>query len=89
MTNIRGLKRICENGSGCAGCPVRRLCDAMNDLTIALDNTWRTAGQVPGDWSMHQTEMIHEAMTRVLYEMEPTPDDVIRDAMEYLKKEEE
>lgn len=88
MTNIKGLKRICETGSGCAACPVRRLCDAMNDLTIALDNTWRTAGSVPGDWSMHQTKLIHDAMTRVLYEMEPTVDEVTVDH-KALEKEEE
>lgn len=87
MTNIRGLKRICENGSGCAGCPVRRLCDAMNDLTEALEEVYDKSGSVPGDWSMHQTEQIHEAMTAVLYEMEPTPADVIRDH-EALEKEE-
>lgn len=88
MTNIRGLKRICENGSGCAACPVRRLCDAMVDLRDALEIVYDTAGSVPGDWSMYDTQRIHKAMTAVLWEMEPTPDDVIRDH-EALEKEEE
>lgn len=79
MTNIKGLKRLCENGSGCAGCPVRKMCDAMNDLAVALAAAYSDAGSVPGDWSMHQTTQIHDAMTRVLYEMEPTVDEVTAD----------
>lgn len=88
MTNIKGLKRICDTGSGCAGCPVRRLCDAMNDLNDALSFAYTHEGSVPGDWSMSMTRSIHDAMTRVLYEMEPKPEDVIRDH-ETLEKEEE
>lgn len=79
MTNIKSLKRICENGSGCAACPMRKLCDAMDDLRTALNGAYEIAGSVPGDWTMRQTKLIHDAMTRVLYEMEPKPEDVIRD----------
>ena len=88
MTNIKGLKRICENVSGCAACPVRRLCEAMADLRDALELVYNIAGSVPGDWSMYDTQRIHKAMTAVLWEMEPMPWDVIRDH-EALEKEEE
>ena len=72
MTNIKGLKRICENGTGCAGCPVRGLCDAMDDLITAMNGAY-TIDSVPGDWPMRMTEQIHEAMTKVLHEMDATP----------------
>lgn len=79
MTNIKGLKRICENGSGCAGCPMRRLCDNLCDLAQVMKMIYDETGAVPGDWSMHQAAHLHEAMTKVLYEMEPKPEYVISD----------
>ena len=75
MTNIKGLKRICENGTGCAGCPVRGLCDAMSDLDAILTIVYDKAGSVPGDWTLYQANSIHKAMTIVLHEMDATPEE--------------
>lgn len=76
MTNIKGLKRICENGSGgCDYCPCIRMCDALDDLYTALHGAYTIAGSIPGDWTMRQAEQIHKAMTIVLHEMDATPEE--------------
>ena len=79
MTNIKQLKRICENmtgNGGCAKCPCRKMCDSLNDLKIELENTYKHAGSVPSDWTMYMAKRINDALIKFLYEMDVTAAEV-------------
>lgn len=89
MTNVKSLKRICENmtgAGGCAKCPCRKLCESLDDLMSTMGRIYDRNGSCPDDWSMFQTARLHKALTKVLYEMDVTNVEVNAD-MEDIRKE--